>query len=107
MPPDMALLTTIFGSNYPCLELICMVPKVFEPLKFDCIVITLSVCNERKRLYTISKRRAVQVQVKPECYKTWHLLVSFKQFSDLAFINTLIEIVFDKLESRLYPDKRN
>ena len=22
-------------SNYPCLELIFMVPKVFEPLKFD------------------------------------------------------------------------
>ena len=36
MPPDLALLSTITGSNYPCLELIFMVPKVFEPLKFDC-----------------------------------------------------------------------
>ena len=35
--PDLALLSTLIGSNYPCLELICMVPKVFEPLKFDCI----------------------------------------------------------------------
>ena len=37
MPPDLALLSTLTGSNYPCLELIFMVPKVFEPLKFDCI----------------------------------------------------------------------
>ena len=37
MPPDLALLLTLTGSNYPCLELIFMVPEVFEPLKFDCI----------------------------------------------------------------------
>ena len=37
MPPDLALLSTFIGSNYPCLELIFMVPKVFEPLKFDYI----------------------------------------------------------------------
>ena len=36
MPPDLALLSTLIGSNCPCLELIFMVPKVFEPLKFDC-----------------------------------------------------------------------
>ena len=24
------------GSNYPCLEQFSMVPKMFEPLKFDC-----------------------------------------------------------------------
>ena len=35
-PPDLALLSTLTGSNYPCLELIFMVPKVFEPLQFDC-----------------------------------------------------------------------
>ena len=38
MPPDLALLSTLIGSNYPCLELIFMVPKVFKPLKFDCII---------------------------------------------------------------------
>ena len=37
MPPDLVLSSTLIGSNYPCLELIFMVPKVFEPLKFDCI----------------------------------------------------------------------
>ena len=31
-----ALLSTLNGSNYPCLKLIFMVTKVFEPLKFDC-----------------------------------------------------------------------
>ena len=39
MPPDLALLSTLTGSNYPCLELIFMVPKMFESLKFDCIII--------------------------------------------------------------------
>ena len=37
MPPELALLSTLTGSNYPCLELFFMVHKVFEPLKFDCI----------------------------------------------------------------------
>ena len=36
MPHDLALSSTLFDSNYPCLELIFMVPKVFEPLKLDC-----------------------------------------------------------------------
>ena len=35
-PLDLALSSTLTGSNYPCLELIFMVPKLFEPLKFDC-----------------------------------------------------------------------
>ena len=36
LPPDLALGLTLISSNYPCLELIFMVPKVFEPLKFYC-----------------------------------------------------------------------
>ena len=36
MHPDLALLSIVTGLNYPCLELIFMVTKVFEPLKFDC-----------------------------------------------------------------------
>ena len=34
MPPDLALRLTLISSNNPCFELIFMVPKVFEPLKF-------------------------------------------------------------------------
>ena len=36
LPSDLALWLTLSGSNYPCLEQISMVPKMFEPLKFDC-----------------------------------------------------------------------
>ena len=35
-PPDLGLLSTLISLNYPCLELIFMVPKVFEPFKSDC-----------------------------------------------------------------------
>ena len=31
--PDQAPWLTFSGSNYPCLEQISMVPKMFEPLK--------------------------------------------------------------------------
>ena len=37
MAPDLVLLSTLINSNFPCLKLIFMVPKVLEPLKFDCI----------------------------------------------------------------------
>ena len=46
MPPDLALLSTLNGSNYPCLELIFMVPEVFESLKFNNILEwTLTISN--------------------------------------------------------------
>ena len=34
MPLDLALWFTLISSNYPCLEHIFMVPKVYEPLSF-------------------------------------------------------------------------
>ena len=38
IPPGVALIIVTFrGSNYRCLEQIFMVPKGFEPAKFDCI----------------------------------------------------------------------
>ena len=37
MPPDLVLVSTLIGANYPCLQLLFMVPEVFEPLKFHCI----------------------------------------------------------------------
>ena len=36
MPPVLALFLTLISSNYPCLEHLFMVPKVFEPFKFGC-----------------------------------------------------------------------
>ena len=35
VPPGVALIVTVRGSNYRCLEQIFMVPKGFEPSKFD------------------------------------------------------------------------
>ena len=35
VPPGVALIVTFQGSNYRCLEQIFMVPKRFEPSKFD------------------------------------------------------------------------
>ena len=34
--PDLAPWLTLSGSNYLCLDQFSMVPKMFEPLKFDC-----------------------------------------------------------------------
>ena len=42
MPPDLALWLTLISSNYPCLEHIFMVPKVFDPLKLYYIGISLT-----------------------------------------------------------------
>ena len=34
--PELVPWLTLSCSNYPCLERISMVPKMFEPLRFDC-----------------------------------------------------------------------
>ena len=47
MPADLALLSTLIGSNYPCLELIFMVPKVFEPL-YVVFVFSVNYCLDLK-----------------------------------------------------------
>ena len=39
MALDYALGLALIGSNYPSLEDILMVPKLFEPLKYDCFSI--------------------------------------------------------------------
>ena len=44
MPPGVALIETFRGSNYRCLEQIFMVPKGFEPSKFDCTMFYENYC---------------------------------------------------------------
>ena len=46
MPPGMALIVTLRGSNYRCLEQIFMVPKGFEPSKFDCRHVFVMKCQQ-------------------------------------------------------------
>ena len=43
MPPDLALWLTLISSNYPCIEHNLMAQKVFEPLKFYCILYQLKM----------------------------------------------------------------
>ena len=38
MPPDLVLSSIPIGSNYPCFELVFMVPKVLKPLKLTVII---------------------------------------------------------------------
>ena len=52
IPPDLALLSTLLGSNNTCLKLVFMVPMVFEPLKFDC---TLIFFVEKMKAFALQK----------------------------------------------------
>ena len=45
MPPNLTLWLTLIGSNYPCLEHISIIPKVFEPLKFYCSLCSLAITS--------------------------------------------------------------
>ena len=49
MYSGMALIITLRGSNYRCLEQIFMVPKEFEPLKFDCTRLSIQKCQVERR----------------------------------------------------------
>ena len=65
MPPYLALLSTLIISNYPYLELVFMVPTVFEPLKFDCIMLsgnkqtTLNISNTDISKHSIISKNIV------------------------------------------------
>ena len=48
--PDLEPWLTLSGSNYPCLEQFSMVPKMFEPLRFDCNHNGLNDPNENKNI---------------------------------------------------------
>ena len=54
MPRDLVLLSTLISSNYPCLELIFMVQKVFKPLKFDCnIILSAKLLKYNNKMQTV------------------------------------------------------
>ena len=70
LPPDRALWLT---HNYPCLEQISMVPKMFEPLKFDWIWILCFKWNGSSEGETLTR---------PQGYKTEHEIFSAKQYEN-------------------------
>ena len=72
VPPGVALIVTFRGSNYRCLEQIFMVPKGFEPSKFDwycddigvvvvvIVVVVVVVVNDKNVLSCHSKPKLYQ-----------------------------------------------
>ena len=68
MPPGMALIVTLHGSNYRCLEQIFMVPKGFEPSKFDC---TVGIISQQKQVvgtnYKHLSRSQMSIQIQYFC----------------------------------------
>ena len=71
--PGVALIVTFRDSNYRCLEQIFMVPKGFEPSKFDCnkVALTQNImllhhmgCSERKEVAS-SGSKFVSLRVAP------------------------------------------
>ena len=52
--PDLAPWLILNGSNYPYLEQIFMVPKRFEPFRFDCIL--FSIANQNMNAKRFRKR---------------------------------------------------
>ena len=83
MPPDLALLLTHISSNYPCLEPVFMVPKVFEPLKFCCIILSFQSATKIFIIFPqscyqshSSFRSNIRGYVgKPYHWKAWHYSV--------------------------------
>ena len=82
MPHDLAQWLTLISSNYPSLELIFMVPKEFEPLKFDCIlwktifVVNLLHLNLKSTiLWNRINNRYLTIEVN---LKFWYLKVYFE-----------------------------
>ena len=89
---------TLSGSNYPCLEQISMVPKMFEPLRFDCIIpfvttITLKSAKQCRPLETIYMKwilfpcriwKIFQfffcLKFYPECKAFWINILTFSYF---------------------------
>ena len=54
LPPDLVLWLTLTSSNYPCLEHVYLVPKVFEPLKFYCIFYFFFLINFSSKISAVS-----------------------------------------------------
>ena len=80
MLPDLALSSTLTSSNYPCLELMFMVPKVFKPLKFSCISHPgLSACLNYSLLEVLYKN----VQSHGDTQEEYHYFLSRPDFDQL------------------------
>ena len=92
LPFDLAQWLTRSGSNYSCLEQISMVPKMFEPLKFDCTFFFVYVCRAVKGLFIVKKCPTRDLLV---------ILTQYRNFScDIVPCKVKIEVLRDILFSR-------
>ena len=65
MPPDLALWLTLVSLNNSCFDHILMIPKLFEPLKFNCTCI-LNLCmtyDRQKHAYGICIEQRLRVMM--------------------------------------------
>ena len=67
MPPDLALWLTLISSNYPYLEHIFMVPKVFKPLKFYCILTISNISSKVTEPIVTKSHRVSGAEGKRSC----------------------------------------
>ena len=63
-PPNLALKLTLISSNYPCLEHIFMVPKVFEPMRFYCNILSAAKRTRTKEYLDVLKKKMYWKQKK-------------------------------------------
>ena len=64
MPSGMALIVTLRGLNYACLEQIFMVPKGLEPSKFNYFITQIKnnfYISDRRLIYTCCKCTQTQL----------------------------------------------
>ena len=94
MPSDLALSSTLISSNYPCLELIFMVPKVFEHLKFDCI---MQKSLDNKALQKSLDNKASQVIQSP---RTGPFFLLISSVDGYLFANVQCIIEFKHLKKK-------
>ena len=100
MPPGVALIVTFRGSNYRCLEQIFMVPKGFEPSKFDCISYTHKHTHTHTRAHArhfmivfwyYSKKKKKKKKKK----KTDRYIIKSLTISPMSFWNELFHLVYE------------
>ena len=61
---------SLVGSNHPCLELIFMVPKVFEPMKFDCTTMkNIDFCTVQLKVHR--RRKVLNIGVGGQGSEYW------------------------------------
>ena len=112
VPPGVALIVLTFrGSNYHCHEQIGMVPKGFEPSRFDCIVLGNSFlqCAKTKflgrmRTPRIVKSVYVRNKVRDSIFRICCALVrscTFRLFGECLCAVTIISSVSRRITLQL------